>query len=51
MSPRQVDGKEVAEHNSREKVSPSPMACSTRLISLQGVWIVVHGKVISDSVN
>ncbi|WOO80654.1 Cytochrome b2, mitochondrial [Vanrija pseudolonga] len=29
MSPRQVDGKDVAEHNSREK----------------GVWIVVHGHV------
>jgi hypothetical protein len=37
---KQIDGKQVAEHNNREKVSCTSRQC--RLIG-QGVWIVVHG--------
>lgn len=43
---KQIDGKQVAEHNNREKVSYHDTR-RPRLIN-QGVWIVVHGTSAAD---
>jgi hypothetical protein len=39
---KEIDGKEVAKHNSRENVSGREHARTSA--NWQGVWVVIHGR-------